>query len=328
LFNNFINVNDFLELYRRLSANPKLISQLTNKIFSEKKKKVKSTWAHIDSPPIHWWNIPEVVERWNLLITGNPQKEYYDYFAGKYLTKDNFYMALSLGCGTGYRELRWAETRKFKSITAYDLSELRIEHAKKVSEEKGFGSIINYQADDIYKIPIKENHYDVILGEQSLHHFAPLEELFLRIKKILKPDGYFVINEYVGPNRFQWKREQVKAADDLLNQLPIKYKYYWRQKSIKKKNYTPSRLRMLMNDPSEAVESENIIPLLNKHFQLVELRNYGGTILQLLFDNIAHNFINNEIETKRILKSCFDYEDNLLINGNLQNDFVFSVYKT
>ncbi|MCX6173447.1 MAG: class I SAM-dependent methyltransferase [Ignavibacteriales bacterium] len=325
--NNFINIYDFFELIRMLKTNPKIISKITNKIFFGQKQKVKSTWAHTDSAPIHWWNIPEVISRWNFMITGDPQKEYYCYFSEKYLSGSSLLTALSLGCGTGHRELKWAETKKFKMIDAYDLSETRIEFARKMAKQNKMNSMISYHAEDIYKIPLKENYYDVIFGEQSLHHFTPLEELFVRVKKMMKPGGYFVINEYVGSNRFQWKEEQLKAANDLLNQLQTKYKTYWQQNTIKKRIFSPSRLRMLLNDPSEAVESENILPLMDKHFQLIELKNYGGTILQLVFDKIAHNFLSDELETKEILSRCFNYEDKLIADGILKSDFVFAVFK-
>jgi hypothetical protein len=91
--------------------------------------------------------------------------------------------------------------------------------------------------------------------------------------------------------------------------------------------YRPSKLKMILRDPSEAVESSNILPYLNEIFEIVEIREYGGTILHLLFSEIAHNFISDEPEVKRWLKICFEIEDLLLAEEELNSDFIVAVCK-
>jgi hypothetical protein len=44
---------------------------------------------------------------------------------------------------------------------------------------------------------------------------------------------------------------------------------------------------MLAHDPSEAVRSDEILPLLEQHFDILEKRFYGGTLLHVLFASIA-----------------------------------------
>jgi hypothetical protein len=48
---------------------------------------------------------------------------------------------------------------------------------------------------------------------------------------------------------------------------------------------------MHYNDPSEAVESSNILSQLAIHFDIVEMKEYGGTVLHLLLYEIAHHFL-------------------------------------
>ena len=84
---------------------------------------------------------------------------------------------------------------------------------------------------------------------------------------------------------------------------------------------------MILDDPSEAVESSNILPYLHEIFEIVEIREYGGTLLQLLFSEIAHNFISSEPEIKRWLKICFEIEDLLLAEKELNSDFIVAVCK-
>ena len=321
MFNNLVNVHDLLFLLARGTKVPSLL----RKLFQGKRKRINTAWAHTSSPPINWWDIPAVRERWNRLISGDPEVEYYEYISRKYLNGRHSLSALSIGSGTGHRELRWAEGGKFKCIDAYDLSEQRINFAIDSAEKKGLGNIIHYRIGDIYEIEMNENYYDVILLEQSLHHFSPVEDLLIRLNRFLKQDGYLIINEFVGPTRFQWTDRQLEAINGLLSALPARYRTIWNSNSIKRKVYKPSKLRMILDDPSEAVESANILPMLNKIFNVIEVREYGGTILHMLFNGIAHNFLSQDIETRSLLDACFQVEDSLLASGDIKSDFIVAV---
>jgi len=324
MFNNFINIHDITTIFKQ---GPKAFLKIFLKLLQGQQKRIQTVWSQTSSPPQNWWDIPAVRTRWNRLISGDPQVDYCDYISRKYLSDRQALRALSLGCGTGNKELKWAETSKFNRIEAYDLSKPRITYANNVAKQKGLANIINYKVDDIYKIEMREDYYDIVLGEQSLHHFSPLEKLFLRINRFLHPKGYFIVNEFVGPTRFQWTDRQLEAINGLLAALPHKYKRLFNSDAIKGKIYKRSRLDMILSDPSEAVESSNIAPLLHKIFNVVEIKEYGGTILQMLFQGIAHNFLAKDIETQCLLNICFEYENTLLKNGDIKSDFIIAICK-
>ncbi len=84
---------------------------------------------------------------------------------------------------------------------------------------------------------------------------------------------------------------------------------------------------MILSDPSEAVESSKIEMLLHKKFEIVEIKGYGGTILHMLFNGIAHHFLSDDAETQRWLNVCFEIEDVLLASGELQSDYIVAVCK-
>lgn len=325
MFRNLVNIHDFSILYNAVKQGR--LNLVLSKLASSKQKKVEKSWEHIKKPPINWYDIPEVKRRWNYLISGDVKIDHYEYIFRKYFSSRKNLKALSLGCGTGHRELKWAELGVFKNIDAYDLSKTRIEFAKKEAEEKGYSKIINYRVADIYKIKERNNYYDVILVEHSLHHFSPLKDLLFRINNFLKPDGFFIVNEFIGPTRFQWTDRQIKVTNGLLSILPAKYRVKWSDKTIKTKIFRPSKLSMILNDPSEAVESSDILPLLQKVFNVKEVKEYGGTILMMLFSDIAHNFLSEDQEAKHFLNFCFRAEDILLQSKNIQSDFVVAVCK-
>lgn len=324
MFKNLINIHDFFILYKAIKEGK--LNLILSKLTSGKQKKIKKSWKNIKKSSSNWYNIPEVKERWNYLISGNVKVDYYEYIFRKYFSDRKNLKALSLGCGTGHNELEWAKLGAFKKIDAYDLSETRIEFAKKQARENGCGNIINYQVADIYNIEKCDNSYDIILVEHSLHHFSPLKDILLKINGFLKPDGLFIVNEFVGPTRFQWTDRQLEVINGLLSVLPTQYKTR-QDGSIKKKNFKPSRLSMILNDPSEAVESSSMLSLLEKTFDIKEIKEYGGTILMMLFSEIAHNFLFKNSETKNFLNFCFRTEDILLQSKNIQSDFIVAVCK-
>ena len=323
MFNNLINIHDISKLAEKIKQGE--LNRILSKLGSRKQGKIKKSWEHIENPPMNWWDIPTVTERWNYLISGDAKVDYYEYFSHKFLSDKESLNALSLGCGIGELELRWAELGKFKSIDAYDLSDPRIEYAKSKAKEKGYGEIINYRVADVYHIEILESYYDVVLVEHSLHHFSPLEEILLRVNSFLKPDGYFIVNEFVGPTRFEWTDRQLEIINGLLSILPAKYRAQWNSNTVKSKVFRPGRLRMILDDPSEAVESSRILPLLHQIFDVIEIKEYGGTILHLLFSGIAHNFLKDNSETRCFMNLCFEVEDQLLKSGDIQSDFVVTI---
>jgi hypothetical protein len=84
---------------------------------------------------------------------------------------------------------------------------------------------------------------------------------------------------------------------------------------------------MILGDPSESVESSNIVPFLHNVFNIVEFKEYGGTILQMLFSEIALNFISDDPIIKRWVKLFFEVEDLLLKEKEIESDFVIAVCK-
>lgn len=324
MLRNFINSRDFYDLFH---AAPVVLSGLASKMKFGKQRRIKSAWSHVNAPPTNWWDIPAVNRRWNTLITGSATMGYHQYIVQKWLGDKNDLLALSLGCGTGHNELTWASFHKFERIDAYDLSTQRIQAAASMATGSGYENVIRYAVGDVFDIDIHTDFYDVIMVEQSLHHFSPLEKILVRIADFLKKDGYLLVNEYVGPTRFQWTDRQLEVANGLLAVLPAKYKTLWQSSQLKKNVVKPSHLRMILGDPSEAIESAKIVPLLGSLFDNVELKGYGGSILHLLFNGITHNFLKDDEETRNYLRMIFDAEDMLLESKDIQHDFIVAVCK-
>jgi ubiquinone/menaquinone biosynthesis C-methylase UbiE len=78
-------------------------------------------------------------------------------------------------------------------------------------------------------------------------------------------------------------------------------------------------------DPSEAIRSEEILPLMGREFELLEVKGYGGTLLQFLLAGIAGNFSGGDPASTALLQMLFQIEDSLIAAGDLQHDFAVIV---
>lgn len=86
----------------------------------------------------------------------------------------------------------------------------------------------------------------------------------------------------------------------------------------------PTARSVIAVDPSEAVRSAEIVPLLRQHFDILEYKPLGGTILQFLLADIAGNFQQDETGA-RLLEMLFAIEDALIDAGHIESDFAYIV---
>jgi ubiquinone/menaquinone biosynthesis C-methylase UbiE len=317
-----ISPGDFTDVYYKFRSSG--LNKILSRFAFSKKGRTKKAWNGGNSGVDNWWSIPAVRQRWNFLITGNPNTDYSDYLINKYFSDRKDLIMLSPGCGTGGKELKFARMDNFSGIEAFDLAPGRIDLARKNAESLSLKNI-EYKVSDALKFEFKKEYYDIIIFDSFLHHVNKLDEILDKVRLSIKPGGIFVINEYVGPNRFQWSKEQLKLSNDVLRSLPRAFRIRRQSNAVKSNIYRPGLIRMILSDPSEAVDSENILSKIHKRFNTLEEKPYGGNILQLVLKDIAHNFTEGEAESEELLKALFGEEDKFLESGN-NSDFVFGVY--
>ena len=325
MLRNLINPYDFVLLYEKIQKSG--IARVTSKLTKSNEERVRRSWAHTLESTSSWWDIPEVNRRWNLLITGSPDIDQYSYVSSKYLNANHTLVGVSLGCGNGNREMRWTTACENLRLYCYDISKERIEQARINAVNANVSSQLSFEVGDVHALELGSEKYDVVIIEGALHHFHSIVRVLDKVRKSLKDEGMFIVNEYVGPSRFQWTEVQLNAANRVLSMIPEKYRIKYFDGSIKKKIHRPGRLSMFLNDPSESAESELIENAITGQFRVLERKEYGGTLLQLVFKDIAHNFINEKAETKELLMTIFNVEDEMLRKGEIKSDFVFYVSK-
>lgn len=277
---------------------------------------------------IHWTELIAIHERLNKKMSGDTYIDLYLYVTN-FLKERGLELplqrCLTLGCGAGDFERSLSKHHFCLRHDAYDISEGAIEKAKERASAERLSHIF-YEITDINSISLPSGTYDVVFGIHSVHHFSALEHVFSEVRKSLKSGGFFVLQEFIGPNKFQWTEKQLNIINSILAFLPDKYCQNRKDgTTLKKRQWRPTVEEMDSVDPSEAVRSEEILKVLPTYFDVLEKRDLGGSILHLLLDGIAGNFDYDNPKDMRLLKMIFEMEDTFMEIGEIQSDFALVI---
>lgn len=237
----------------------------------------------------------------NRMVTGSGDEWPMEWF-GRVYAGSPFSTGLSLGCGDGALERDVRKKEICREIVGVDLSEgaLRIA-ADEAAKENLDG--ITYQRGDFNRLDLPQDRYDVVFFHQAMHHVAELEHCIGQIQKTLKPGGFFYLDEYVGPSRTEWRDDLVSDANTHLQSIP---------KKIRRCGSVPFPIEE--DDPSEAIRSSEIVPLVSQRFDVIEQRDYGGNLLALIHPLVKWDVI-DDTTRERILDDLISGEKALLEAG-------------
>ncbi|MEW6236636.1 MAG: class I SAM-dependent methyltransferase [Candidatus Omnitrophota bacterium] len=277
---------------------------------------------------ISWFDSPLIYRYICQSVSGRPHVDWVDYIKEKYFHRPAE-LGLTAGCGHGDAERHFLQRDVVRRMEAFDISPQAIEQARRLAEERGFGERARYFVGDanyLEDAPLS-NSYDVIFGVMSLHHFEQLEKCLDELQAKLKPGGYFIADEFIGPERFQWSDAQLEAANRLLACFPKELRRYLdRPDEWKTLVKRPTIEEMMKYQAFEAICSPRIISAIQKRFDVLEIKYYGGTVLHILFEGIMGNFKEeNEREHAIMVRMAIECERLLLAHGGLPHDHALIV---
>lgn len=227
--------------------------------------------------------------------------------------------ALELGCGNGAALVETLKAGAAKTGVGIDLDDSRFQ-----VDRGRFGTALQFAAADLNRIEIEPNRYDLIYALHSFHHFEALEHIMEQVTHGLTERGYFVLEEYVGPARFQWTDLQLSLTSQLLGIMPRPLRWY--QNGIEKRaEGRSSPEEVIRVCPSEAIRSNEIVPLFLKYFDPIHHNKLGGTIQHLLYSGIIHNFPDGDSEIDHMIDCIDGIETTLIDLGPLPSDFVLLI---
>lgn len=267
---------------------------------------------------------PIIAETIYKRISGGQTTKYWlNWLVEDFFENCKFENLLSIGCGIGNHEILLAKLGLANQIDAFDFSEASLKIARE--EAQTAGVIINFYRDDFNEFNLSENKkYDLVFCSGSLHHVKEIERLFVIVQQNLNPDGYFVVNEYVGDCYNIYNQRQV----ELINRLYECFPNSLRSSTIKK-FINPTIDQVFSADPSESVRSKLILPLLEAYFDIELYRPYGGGILHPLYPLLNHcELASKEPRSEAIIRLLLEFEEVLMsLPGGIETDFCLCILR-
>lgn len=291
---------------------------------------VADYWSEVDcdASDRNFYCFPPIRARSCKLIFGEydaSRRNWCEYWTVEKYLKDKipFDKCLSICCGTGPIERTLSRLNLAKKIVGTDIAPGAIEKAKQRAKDENLHNIEYYVA-DMNNERFTEEEYDIIWANGALHHIRDLDRVIKTLYSSLKPGGYLISNEYVGPKYQQIPERQQEIINAVRHLIPLelrpeleKYQYdiYGKAWEMKPIEY------YLKTDPSECVNSNNIIPILKTNFDEVEVKYFDGSIIMhALGSKFYNNFDLNNQKHRKLLEMLFGIEDSLIEAGEIPRD--------
>ncbi|MGH6850170.1 MAG: methyltransferase domain-containing protein [Methylocella sp.] len=293
-----------------------LLTQAGQMATAAKARKVASFWdensgRHCE-PFAHWESPAPIRDALIKLVTGDISILPPGWFMRHH---GPFGHVAELGCGDGILVHFLLVGDPGLTVDAYDISTASLARAaERIKAHCGTNERCRFMPIDLNRESLPEAAYDAVLTTGTMHHVENLDFCFGNLARSLRPGGYLWLNDYIGPNRFQWSDTQMRLADELLALVPKS----WRRRDKVARCDAPALGAM---DPSEAVASQHIEAALAAHFEIVQKWPRGGTLLAPIFGSgCLDAAMADSPEGLATLAAMFEAEQDLIRDGALPSD--------
>jgi len=282
---------------------------------------VKKHWNNVSNSKVsynfRWWGSPTIWNHYNRLTSGNEGgliQLLKQNLNGRILEK-----GISVGCGIGVTEMNLILKGVVKHFDLYELSDVRIAKGLERAKELNILDKITFHNEDVFN-SIENESVDLVYWYDALHHMFDVDYTVKWCKKILKNEGFFCMNEYTGPSRFQFSDKSLEIASAIRSALPKKYLIDPRDGSyFNPICYKPNAIALAKDDPSEAVDSGRIIQSVKNYFPNAAIKKLGGLVYMRVLDDIICNFNENDSKDLELLKALLDIDKALIQLTDVDN---------
>jgi len=235
---------------------------------------------------------------------------------------------LSVGSGNCDAEIRVAR-RLLESglarftIECLDLNPVMLERGRTQAEEAELADCFVFTEADF-------NHwkeagpYSAVIANQSLHHVVALEMLFDKIKRSLRPEGYFITSDMIGRNGHQRWPEAFRAVQRFWKELPIEYRH--------NRAFERYEEEYLEHDCSvegfEGIRAQDILPLLVERFDFHLFVGFGNVVNVFLDRRFGSNFDASADWGRDFIDRVHAFDEDGLLCDELTPTQMFAVMTT
>jgi SAM-dependent methyltransferase len=123
---------------------------------------------------------------------------------------------VSVGAGAGDKERALLLDGIVGEMRLWELSEARAAEARRRAEADGVGGRLEARIGNAF---VEETgQFDLVTWDHSLHHMPDIDQALAWSVERLNPGGWLMINDYFGPNRLQWRRDEVERCNRILDE--------------------------------------------------------------------------------------------------------------
>ncbi len=242
---------------------------------------------------LRWWESQLIVQHVNEKICGQPVAELGA--ASPILIKQRFPgrtfpRAVSIGCGTGEKEMFLIQAGLVEEFHLFELSKARVEQGIDLAKRLGLSKNVRFFNRNGLTSTTPRS-YDLVHWNNSLHHMLNVDQAIRWSRDVLRPAGLFFMDDFVGPDRMQWSSKMLSMASRVRTALPDRCLQDPRRagRSLRRRLRKPNRMMMLISDPTECADSARILPIIKTVFPNAEIRPMGGVIYHLALNDVLHN---------------------------------------
>lgn len=201
---------------------------MSDEMVQDRAKAVAAAWwdDHYNGkrdPVWLWWESPEVSAYLGELVCGGPCSGTADLavqgirrHCGEALP---FESAVSVGCGSAYKEIALLQAGVVRHFTLYDISEAALAAARNRAESAGLAHAVTLVHGD--PLERERGSFDLVYWDNSLHHMLNTRAALAWSRVRLKQGGHLVINDYVGPDRFQWSDDMLARINEVIEPFGV-----------------------------------------------------------------------------------------------------------
>lgn len=264
--------------------------------------KAKEYWTGktVDQPVrIRWWQSEHVVRQVNRRIcgegvpgpSGGDVKRIRMEFPGR-----KFRRAISVGGGTGVKEMALLTAGLLEFLDLFELSELRIELGIAQAQKLGIESRVRFHQTDALE-QVRDPAYDLVYWNNSLHHMLDVPRAVAWSHGVLENEGVFYMNDFVGPTRMQWSDQTLEIVSGIRAALPERFLKDPNRKgaSLVTRIRRRSAREMSREDPTECADSDRILDAVRDYFPEALVLPIGGAVYHLVLNDVLHN-IDEELD--------------------------------
>lgn len=264
-----------------------------------------------------WWHHPAIHRHINRLVCGadveGPHQGFHARIA-RMAPAGGFPRALSVGCGSGGKEIALIKAGIVRSFDLFEIGEFRRDQIKAKAEQHNVLDRVTIHIGDALQSNPGAN-FDLLYWNNSLHHMFDADQAVSWSYHALRDGGCFAMDDFIGPSRFQWPDGDLETASRVRAILPDRFHRHPRNpaKPLDRHVSRPTIEDMMQADPTEAADSAHIMSAILSTFPDAEIIPTGGVVYHLALNDVLANF--EEEQDAALLGSLLLLDETLARSG-------------